>query len=241
MRPSFETGAKMALRAPMTTSTSPRRRRCHIAWRSLAVRPECRTATSSPKRARKRATSCGVSAISGTSTMVPRPLARAAAMACRYTSVLPEPVTPWSRKSFASPAAIAPSMPTPASFCGPVSSGGASRSTIVEKNGSVSAGFSTTRTQPASARRFTVARADDHSPSSRASGTEPSARTRESSAACLAVSLSGALPASASTHCTCRAPTPEGLSKSVRSFIACASSRSRGGSASRSTSPSGAR
>jgi hypothetical protein len=36
---------------------------------------ECSTATVSPKRATKRATICGVSAISGTSTITPRPRA----------------------------------------------------------------------------------------------------------------------------------------------------------------------
>ena len=40
--------------------------------RSRGVSAEWSTATSSPKRARKRATSCGVSAISGTSTIEPR-------------------------------------------------------------------------------------------------------------------------------------------------------------------------
>ena len=44
---------------------------------------ECSTATVSPKRSAKRATICGVSAISGTSTMTPRPAASVAAAACR--------------------------------------------------------------------------------------------------------------------------------------------------------------
>ena len=38
-----------------------------------------------------------MSAISGTSMIVPRPSLFASAIARRYTSVLPEPVTPWSR------------------------------------------------------------------------------------------------------------------------------------------------
>ena len=42
---------------------------------------------------------CGVSPISGTSTIAPRPRSSAAAAAARYTSVLPDPVTPWSSSS----------------------------------------------------------------------------------------------------------------------------------------------
>ena len=56
------------------------------ATRRGAPRPralECRTATVSPKRSTKRETICGVSAISGTSTIAPRPWASAAAAACR--------------------------------------------------------------------------------------------------------------------------------------------------------------
>ena len=51
----------------------------------------------SPKRARKRPTVCGASAISGTSTITPRPRSSVAAAAWRYTSVLPLPVGPASR------------------------------------------------------------------------------------------------------------------------------------------------
>ena len=52
----------------------------------------------SPKRAWKRPTVCGVSPISGTRTIAPRPAASVAWTAWRYTSVLPEPVTPCRRK-----------------------------------------------------------------------------------------------------------------------------------------------
>ncbi len=52
------------------------------------------TATRSPNRPRNLATVCGVSEISGTSTQAVLPCARTASMACRYTSVLPLPVTP---------------------------------------------------------------------------------------------------------------------------------------------------
>ena len=64
-------GAKSAERAPMATSTAPSRSFRHMSKRSRGVRPEWRTATSSPKRARKRPTSCGVSAISGTNMIDP--------------------------------------------------------------------------------------------------------------------------------------------------------------------------
>ena len=57
----------------------------------------------SPKRARKRRTSWGVREISGTSTRAAPPSFRVLAMACRYTSVLPLPVTPCSRKGAYSP------------------------------------------------------------------------------------------------------------------------------------------
>ena len=52
-------------------------------------------ATSSPKRRSNRAAVCGVSPISGTSTITERPRSSARAAARRYTSVLPLPVTPW--------------------------------------------------------------------------------------------------------------------------------------------------
>ena len=63
-----------------------------------SVRPECSTATVTAKRSRKRATSCGVSPISGTSTRARRSCRRQCSTACRYTSVLPLPVMPCSRK-----------------------------------------------------------------------------------------------------------------------------------------------
>src|ERR687891_157604 len=58
------------------------------------------TATASPKRSTKRPAVWGVSAISGTRTIADRPPSRAAATARRYTSVFPEPVTPWRRRGF---------------------------------------------------------------------------------------------------------------------------------------------
>ena len=95
--PRSATGANTALRDPMITSCSPARMRRHSAARSASVSAEWTTAIRPGKRTAKRRIICGVSAISGTSTIAPRPAASAASIAARYTSVLPLPVTPWSR------------------------------------------------------------------------------------------------------------------------------------------------
>ena len=77
--PSGSTGAKMAERAPMTMRARPWRILCHSSWRSPAERWLCSTATKrlkcrpELKRALNRSTVCGVSEISGTSTMAPLP------------------------------------------------------------------------------------------------------------------------------------------------------------------------
>ena len=94
MTPSDGTGANTAERAPTTTGASPDAIRSRSSRRSASVSAECSTATRSPKRARKRPSVCGVSAISGTSTIAPRPRASAASQARMYTSVLPLPVAP---------------------------------------------------------------------------------------------------------------------------------------------------
>ena len=73
IRPRRSTGAKTAERAPTTTDASPETIRSRSSRRSASVRPECSTAIRSPKRAWKRPSVCGVSAISGTSTIAPRP------------------------------------------------------------------------------------------------------------------------------------------------------------------------
>src|ERR1700729_1061145 len=83
-----------AERVPMTIRAAPLCAARHASRRSLSVRPEWTTATPALKRRRKRSTSCGVRAISGTSTSAWPPPAMAAAMTRRYTSVLPLPVTP---------------------------------------------------------------------------------------------------------------------------------------------------
>jgi hypothetical protein len=65
------------------------------------------TDTVSPKRATAARTSNGVKAISGTSTSTPRPASSARSATRKYTSVLPLPVTPWSRNGAKPPASIA--------------------------------------------------------------------------------------------------------------------------------------
>ena len=73
MSPRSATGAKTADRAPTATRRSPRRRRRQASARSPSESALCSTATWSPKAPRRRLTVCGVSPISGTSTMAPRP------------------------------------------------------------------------------------------------------------------------------------------------------------------------
>src|SRR5581483_2472321 len=68
---------------PTTTRASPEAIRSRSSRRSASVIPEWRTAIRSPKRTRKRPTACGVSAISGTSTIAPSPRSSAAAQAWR--------------------------------------------------------------------------------------------------------------------------------------------------------------
>ena len=79
MMPIFSSGANTAERAPMTTFASPERMRRHSSKRSPADSRECSTAASPPKRRRNQSTIWGVSEISGTSMIAPRP----EAMACR--------------------------------------------------------------------------------------------------------------------------------------------------------------
>ena len=97
MIPRFSSGANTADLAPMTTLAPPRRMRRHSSKRSPSDSLECKTAASPPKRARNQFTICGVSEISGTSTMAVRPDWSVSRIARMYTSVLPLPVTPCSR------------------------------------------------------------------------------------------------------------------------------------------------
>ena len=59
-------GVNTAERVPTTTSTSPRRMRCHWSCRSPVESPLCWIATRAPKCARNTPVAAGVSAISGT-------------------------------------------------------------------------------------------------------------------------------------------------------------------------------
>ena len=113
--PSPRNGANIADRAPTTTRASPPAIRRRSSRRSASVRAEWSNATRAPKRSRKRPTACGVSAISGTSTIDARPRSSAAAHACRYTSVLPLPVAPKRRKLPPAPASRAPTTRSTAS------------------------------------------------------------------------------------------------------------------------------
>ena len=98
----------MALRVPITTPASPFLMRRHSSRRSPAERLECSTAMSSPKCEEKVRSICGVSAISGTSSIAVLPRRRISAMRRMYIVVLPLPVTPKS----SAPEAFLP----PASF-----------------------------------------------------------------------------------------------------------------------------
>ena len=97
--PSWCRGANTADRVPTTTDTSPRRMRNHWSERSPSDRPLCCTATRSPNASRNAPATAGVRAISGTSTSTDLPLRNTRSASRRYTSVLPEPVTPCSRNT----------------------------------------------------------------------------------------------------------------------------------------------
>src|SRR5215471_4735118 len=60
MTPSEATGANTAERAPTTTDASPATIRSRSSRRSASDRPEWRSATASPNRARKRPSDCGL-------------------------------------------------------------------------------------------------------------------------------------------------------------------------------------
>ena len=82
-QPEARTGAKIAERAPTTTRASPVAIRSRSSRRSASLSAGVEHGDASPNRAPKRPTVCGVSAISGTSTIAPRPRSRAAAHAWR--------------------------------------------------------------------------------------------------------------------------------------------------------------
>ena len=94
MRASFGRDVNTAERVPMMIRAWPPCAARQASRRSFPASPECTATTPELKRRRKRSTSCGVKAISGTSTRACPPAAIAAAMTRKYTSVLPLPVTP---------------------------------------------------------------------------------------------------------------------------------------------------
>ena len=81
--PGFDNGANTAERVPITTGAAPERASRHARSRSWSVSDECSTASGASKRAANRDTSCGVSAISGTSTSACSLRATTASMALR--------------------------------------------------------------------------------------------------------------------------------------------------------------
>ncbi len=142
--------------------SSPERRPRHIRCRSESLRPLCITAIWSPKRARKRPTSCGVSAISGTNTIALLPSESARLAARKYTSVLPEAVTPSSKNCARSPASSFCSMAATAAACSRFSSGGTSGTTGALSSGSAIGSRFSSSTKPSSASRFSDAPRPGH-------------------------------------------------------------------------------
>ena len=74
---------KIAERVPRTTQVSPRAAASQARVRSPSARPECSTCTGTPRRSRKRRSSCGVRPISGTSTSTWRPCASTRSLSAR--------------------------------------------------------------------------------------------------------------------------------------------------------------
>ncbi|MNT15863.1 hypothetical protein D3C72_1509400 [compost metagenome] len=112
---SFGNDARMASRVPSTMRAWPWWAASQCSMRSPSDRLLCRVASMTPgKRARILPSSWGVRLISGTRIRICASSSRAStwAQACRYTSVLPLPVTPYSRvglKPWAPPMASAAS------------------------------------------------------------------------------------------------------------------------------------
>ena len=77
-------------------------------------------ATSSPKKEEKSPTVCGVSEISGTSTITLLPRARTSSITAFITRVLPLPVTPYSSAAFGCPWSQSAQMVLRASSCSSV-------------------------------------------------------------------------------------------------------------------------
>ena len=145
--PRFFAGANTAERVPMTTRALPVFIFLKLSYRSPADSAECRTATSSPNRAANCRRSCGVSPISGTSTMALFPCSSACAISCRYTCVLPLPVTPNSSAARGAFSSMSAAMPSYACCCAAESTGAAARGTS-EKSGARSTSSYSARRMP---------------------------------------------------------------------------------------------
>ncbi|CAB5715808.1 Uncharacterised protein [Pseudomonas putida] len=83
----------------MMMSASPSRAASQASRRSRSFTAECSRAMRALKRCSKRARVCGPRLISGISTRACLPASSVSRISCRYTSVLPLPVTPASRKA----------------------------------------------------------------------------------------------------------------------------------------------
>ena len=162
-------GRNSAERAPTTTFARPSAIAAQAARRSLAFRSECHATGAQPKRLAKRASHGAVSAISGTSTSAWPPWRNAAAIASKYTSVLPDPVTPSSRNGAKPPAVTASAISPAAAACSVSSTGGAKSG-----SGTASSRSAPTRTGSSAPALIKPRRTASETPASRArSRTSP--------------------------------------------------------------------
>ena len=99
IRPRLVRGAKTALLAPITISTSPLTIRRYSSYFSPSDRALCNRANLPAKRSSNLLINCGVKDISGTKTILFKPYARYLLIKSIYTSVFPLPVTPYNRET----------------------------------------------------------------------------------------------------------------------------------------------
>ena len=92
--PRFVKGANIALLAPIAMETSFLSIFRHSSYFSPSLNLLCNIATSLPKRFLKMETNWGVNDISGTKTIASFFSFKTVSIACIYTSVFPDPVTP---------------------------------------------------------------------------------------------------------------------------------------------------
>ena len=93
----FLTGAKIALRAPITTDTSPLKIFLYSSYFSPSDKEEWSIAILSLNTPLNLAVICGVKLISGTNIIAPFLFLITSFTISIYTSVLPEDVTPYKR------------------------------------------------------------------------------------------------------------------------------------------------